>query len=83
VAVAFVPSPRRGQAVPPPLPSLVWLEQVGPGRFERRTLEMGGRHVSVDAADFDRDGDVDLAVGNFMSETETWVEVWENLTARK
>jgi hypothetical protein len=25
-----------------PLPSLVWLEQVAPGRFERRTLEMGG-----------------------------------------
>ena len=28
------------------------LEQVGRARFERRTLETGARHVSVDAADY-------------------------------
>jgi len=84
VAVAFVPDPRRGDTGPRPvLPSLVWLEQVAPGRFERRTLEVGVRHVSVDAADYDRDGDVDLVVGSFLSDTEGWVDVWENLTAKK
>ena len=84
VAVAYVPEPRRSDQGPPPvLPSLVWLEQVAPGRFERRTLEVGGRHVSVDAADYDHDGDVDLVVGNFLTDTDSWVEVWENLTVKK
>jgi hypothetical protein len=84
VAVAFVPPPRRAdQGATPPLPSLVWLEQGPPGRFERHTLEVGGRHVSVDAADYDHDGDVDLVVGNFLTDGDTWVEVWENLTMHR
>jgi len=71
------------QGPAPSLPSLVWLEQVAPGRFERHTLEVGGRHVTMDAADYDHDGDVDLGVRNFLSPTENWVEVWENLTVKK
>ncbi len=46
VAVAYVPPPRLAATAPPPLPSLVWLEQVARGRFERHTLEVGRRHVS-------------------------------------
>jgi hypothetical protein len=78
VACSFVPPPENG---PPPLPdpaSLVWLEQTGPGVFSRHTLERGGRHVSLDAADYDGDGDVDLLTGRFRGEGEVALEVWEN-----
>ncbi|HEY6554129.1 MAG TPA: VCBS repeat-containing protein, partial [Vicinamibacteria bacterium] len=55
VACTLIPGMAKyGKA----LPSLVWLEQVAPGRFERRTLEKGGYHASLDSADIDRDGDI-------------------------
>jgi len=69
-----------------PLPSLVWLEQVKPGEFVRHTLETGGYHASLDLADVDGDGDVDLVTGNFQVDHQpsaTWVEVWENLSRGK
>jgi hypothetical protein len=63
------------------LPSLVWLEQVSRGRFERRTLEQGAPwHATLDLADFDDDGDLDVVVGNFVIKPwkMPWIEVWEN-----
>jgi hypothetical protein len=68
------------------LPSLVWLEQVLPGKFVQHTLEKGGYHASLDVADVDGDGDMDIVTGNFQVDgqrTATWVEVWENLTRKK
>jgi hypothetical protein len=62
----------------PAIPSLVWLEQTAPGRFERRTLEMGGQHLSLDLADLDDDGDVDIAVADSLSRGGGFVDVWEN-----
>jgi hypothetical protein len=80
VACAYVQF--RGETGPPrsrpDLASLVWLEQVEKGRFIRHTLETGGHHVTLDAADYDADGDLDLAVGTFRTEGAPPVEIWEN-----
>jgi hypothetical protein len=64
------------------LASLVWLERDAQGRFIRHTLETGGHRVTVDAADYDGDGDVDLAVGAFQTEGAPIVELFENRGGR-
>ena len=79
VAGSFFPPEAIGSS--PKMPSVAWLEQVAPGQFERRALELGSPlHASLDAADFDGDGDIDLAIGNLSAqrEMETWIEIWEN-----
>jgi hypothetical protein len=66
------------------LPSVVWLEQTRPGVFERHVLEAGApTHATLDAGDFDADGDVDIVVGNFIGQAEGTVEIFENLRVRK
>ena len=63
------------------LPALVWLERTGRYTFVKHTIEMGfPRHPTLDAADIDGDGDIDLVVGDFAANrpVPAWVEVWEN-----
>ena len=51
------------------LDSLVWFEQVAPWTFERRAIEIHAtEHTTVAAADYDLDGDVDIAAGVFVME---------------
>ncbi|MEN3338154.1 MAG: hypothetical protein V7647_1830 [Acidobacteriota bacterium] len=79
VACALVPSDDVDMGNQP---SLVWLEQTSPGRFERHVLEVGlARHATLDAADVDNDGDVDIVVGNFNAPGQGTVEIFENLRA--
>ncbi len=68
------------------LPALVWLEQTKPGTFVRHTIEMGfPRHASLDVADVDGDGDLDIAVGFFSMDrsSTSWVDVWVNQSKKK
>ena len=63
------------------LPALIWLEQTKPGTFARHTIEMGTpRHATLDVADIDGDGDMDIVVGNFLINTSgsSSVDVWVN-----
>jgi FG-GAP-like repeat len=63
------------------MPALVWLEQVKPGEFARRTLaRRAPRHATLDLADVEGDGDIDIVVGNFTNDSRDipWVELWEN-----
>ena len=49
------------------LAALVWLEQVQARRFRAAHARDGQpRYATLDLADFDLDGDLDIVVGNFL-----------------
>jgi len=58
---------------------LILLEQTQAGRFVRHRLEAPAEGLALAAADFDADGDVDLASGSFTrAAKQVWLTIWWN-----
>lgn len=83
VACALIPRQVMEQHAGLRLASLVCLEQTSTGEFTPRILEVGKcDHAALEAGDFDEDGDIDLAVGNYSADPEITLpdlSIWWNL----
>jgi hypothetical protein len=84
VACTFVPQRilQSGGDTVSQLPSVLWLENT-PDGFETHVLEVGAcDHLCLEVGDFDHDGGLDLAVGNFVTGSDrgraAWLTIWWN-----
>lgn len=86
-AAAMLPNRALNHWKGQELDSLVWLEQVAPGRFERHPIKRGRvDHAAMVLDDFDGDARIDIAVGAFgersrSADGRSIVEVWRNISA--
>jgi hypothetical protein len=86
VAVNFLPAeafPKRKELG---LDSVIYLEQVSPGKFVRHSLEkVTCNHVTCVAGDVYKQGRIDFVTGNFTTgtEKELGITIWKNLGAGK
>ncbi len=84
IAVAWLPqNVQPVNVLQQQLASIVCLEQTEPGLFARHTLEKDQAfHSAMELADFDEDGDLDLAVGYHSASASAtgsaWVAIWWN-----
>jgi hypothetical protein len=86
VAVNFLPSEAFPMRKDLALDSVIYLEQVSPGKFVRHSLEkVTCNHVTCVAGDLYGRGKIDLVTGNFTTSTEAelGITIWKNLGARK
>jgi hypothetical protein len=86
ITTAWIPPDAKpANALDQPLASLVCLEQTRPGEFAAHALEMDSLiHAALELADFDDDGDLDIAVGcqplPASQGGSQWVDLWWNQT---
>jgi hypothetical protein len=84
LAVSFLPPEKVAARKTTSFDSVVYLEQVAPGKFERHGLEVGTPdHVTCVAGAWDGDGRIHAAVGNFFLSQSfaggDGVRLWKNL----
>ncbi len=84
VAAAFLPESRFPQRQKMHLDSLIYLEQVEPGKYVPHTLEsITCDHVTCVAGDWNGDGKVHFAVGDLLMEDDnpnaSSIALWKNL----
>ncbi len=69
LAAAFLPRDLRSALSDQPV-GIVWLENDGQQNFRPRPLQVGTcSHPAICAGDFNRDGQIDIAVANFYEDT--------------
>jgi hypothetical protein len=71
VATAMLPPTINQELGKSGIESLVLFEQISPGKFERTWIESAQcNHGAIESGDFDNDGLLDIAVGNFFRANE-------------